>query len=269
MGRKKITIQPIEHASTRRSTFEKRRIGLLKKAMELSILCKSTISLTIYTSEGDVYVYASEPYENVVEKFQNYSGRYRLLTNEHLEQLVPSKSSSSSVGFEIIKQPSGVTPNANIVMPTIGHPSSGTINSSSTYGSRGQSPGIYSLGIHTMWEAIRSLGLKIENKERNEPATKEDVHEPPQRKQNTDNIWRKLSSANADQSDRSNELKQIAMEIESNCRKMFGKDEKGYVAKLRDICWHLGKNKEISLTLHSHLHLQHDFVMLTLQILIP
>lgn len=56
MGRKKISIKPIIHPSTRRATFEKRRIGLLKKAMELSILCTSTVSLTIYTSEGEVYV---------------------------------------------------------------------------------------------------------------------------------------------------------------------------------------------------------------------
>eukprot|EP01083_Nonionella_stella_P037005 100915_1 len=147
MGRKKIAIKPIAHASTRRATFEKRRIGLLKKAMELSILCKSTISLTIYTGEGDVYVYASEPYENVVQKFQNYRGPYRLLTNDHLDQLVPGKSSSSSIGFEIIKQPTGVTPNANVVMPTIGNqninnilPNSDTTNSSTTVGSKGQTP---------------------------------------------------------------------------------------------------------------------------------
>ena len=105
MGRKKINIKPIEHVSTRRATFEKRRIGLLKKAMELSILCKSTVSLTIYTDEGEVYVYSSEPYENVVSKFQNYRGPYRLLTNDHLDQLIPGKSESNSVGFEIIKQP--------------------------------------------------------------------------------------------------------------------------------------------------------------------
>ena len=122
MGRKKISIKPIAHPSTRRATFEKRRIGLLKKAMELSILCKSTVSLTIYTSEGDVYIYASEPYENVVQKFQNYRGPYRLLTNDHLAQLIPGKSASNSIGFEIIKQPhsaaTAVSSDGNPAMPS-------------------------------------------------------------------------------------------------------------------------------------------------------
>ncbi len=125
MGRKKIAIAPIAHPPTRRATFEKRRIGVLKKAMELSILCQSTVSLTIYTATGDVYVYSSEPYENVVTKFQNYRGPYRLLTNEHLEDLTPGKSSSNSVGFEIIKQPKAASSAINatrspqIVMPSI------------------------------------------------------------------------------------------------------------------------------------------------------
>ena len=127
MGRKKIIIKPIAHPSTRRATFEKRRIGLLKKAMELSILCKSTVSLTIYTPEGEVYVYASEPYENVVQKFQNYRGPYRLLTNDHLEFLVPGKSSSNSIGYEIIKQPNNLNSvltspsksNQKVIMPPI------------------------------------------------------------------------------------------------------------------------------------------------------
>jgi len=44
MGRRKIAMKPIKAGSSRRATFEKRRIGLLKKAMELSILCSSTVS---------------------------------------------------------------------------------------------------------------------------------------------------------------------------------------------------------------------------------
>eukprot|EP01083_Nonionella_stella_P161017 526897_1 len=123
------------------------------------------------------------------------------------------------------------------------------------------------------WEAICSLGIKMENgsdgfdlqkyKKRKRATAKQCVHEPPQKKPklspqtklcssphhdatNTDKIWRKLCSVNTtDKVNRSNELKQIAMAIESKCRKMFGKDEKRYAAKLRDICWHLCKNKQL------------------------
>ena len=38
MGRKRIDIKLIENRKNRNSTFKKRRIGLLRKAMELSLL---------------------------------------------------------------------------------------------------------------------------------------------------------------------------------------------------------------------------------------
>merc|ERR1711916_363182 len=104
MGRRKIAMKPIKAGSSRRATFEKRRIGLLKKAMELSILCSSTVSVTIYNPDGDVYVYSSEPYENVVNKFREYSGTYKLLTNDHYDKMVPGKASSSNIGFSLKKQ---------------------------------------------------------------------------------------------------------------------------------------------------------------------
>lgn len=124
-GRRKIVIKPILHAATRRATFEKRRIGLLKKAMELSILCSSTVSVTIYTPAGDVYIYSSEPFENVIHKFQRYNGPYRLLTNDHLPEMVPGKAKSSGVGYEILKQsptsphnPNNPNSNSNILKPS-------------------------------------------------------------------------------------------------------------------------------------------------------
>jgi len=105
MGRKKIVIKPIENAASRRATFEKRRIGLLKKAMELSILCECTISVTIErTIEGDLQIYSSEPFDDVIERYQNFEGKYRLLTNDHIHQMIPGKMTSNSVGYTVRKQ---------------------------------------------------------------------------------------------------------------------------------------------------------------------
>ena len=71
MGRKKIAIKPIQSAASRRATFEKRRIGLLKKAMELSILCECTISVSIERKiEKDLQIYASEPFDEIIAKYQ-------------------------------------------------------------------------------------------------------------------------------------------------------------------------------------------------------
>lgn len=48
MGRNKIPIQKIEKERLRSITYLKRKKGLLKKAMELSVLCDVDILLGIY-----------------------------------------------------------------------------------------------------------------------------------------------------------------------------------------------------------------------------
>jgi len=53
MGRKKIEIKRVEKDKIRRVTFKKRRIGVLKKAIELSMLTGAKIMLKIYDEEDD------------------------------------------------------------------------------------------------------------------------------------------------------------------------------------------------------------------------
>ena len=50
MGRKKINkkIEPIASTSSRNLTYSKRKKGLLKKAMELSILCGQKMFMVIF-----------------------------------------------------------------------------------------------------------------------------------------------------------------------------------------------------------------------------
>lgn len=50
MGRKKIKIARIDDERVRKVTFTKRKAGLIKKAMELSLLCDCEIALIIFTS---------------------------------------------------------------------------------------------------------------------------------------------------------------------------------------------------------------------------
>eukprot|EP01133_Synstelium_polycarpum_P006281 gene6281-7289_t len=47
MGRKKIKIQKIADERNRQVTFAKRKNGLIKKAMELAVLCDSSVTLVI------------------------------------------------------------------------------------------------------------------------------------------------------------------------------------------------------------------------------
>ena len=107
MGRKKIDITPISNNTIRKSTFEKRRVGLLKKAMELSILCSTPVSVTLIEPDEkqDLCVYSSHPFEKVVlDKFDSVSN-YRLFTNENYDDMVPGRYSKDNIGYRISKTP--------------------------------------------------------------------------------------------------------------------------------------------------------------------
>lgn len=69
MGRGKIDIKRIENASSRQVTFSKRRVGLVKKAQELSILCDADIGLIIFSSSGKLFEFSSSSMQNVVKRY--------------------------------------------------------------------------------------------------------------------------------------------------------------------------------------------------------
>jgi hypothetical protein len=70
MGRNKIKIQKIKNERIRQVTFYKRKKGLLKKAMELSLLCDVKVFLTIVDKNQRMMIFSSE--ENVYEFKNNY-----------------------------------------------------------------------------------------------------------------------------------------------------------------------------------------------------
>jgi hypothetical protein len=59
MGRKKIEIKYIENQSRKRSAYNQRKNGLIKKAMELNILTGSKICICIQREDGSVIQYNS------------------------------------------------------------------------------------------------------------------------------------------------------------------------------------------------------------------
>jgi hypothetical protein len=68
-GRKKIDIEAIKDERNRNVTFNKRKQGLMKKAMELSILCNCEISLVIFNNENNLYEYCSTDPRFVLQKY--------------------------------------------------------------------------------------------------------------------------------------------------------------------------------------------------------
>ncbi len=70
MGRNKIKIQKINNERIRQVTFYKRKKGLLKKAMELSLLCDVKVFLTIVDKNNRMMLFSSE--ENLSEFKHKY-----------------------------------------------------------------------------------------------------------------------------------------------------------------------------------------------------
>lgn len=84
MGRKKIKIRMIGDEKKRSTTFNKRKKGLLKKAMELSILCGCDVSVII--NGEDMTAYSSNNLEQSFLNFQNKRD-VTLYTNKDYEEL--------------------------------------------------------------------------------------------------------------------------------------------------------------------------------------
>jgi hypothetical protein len=59
MARGKVQIRRIENPAHRQVTFSKRRMGLLKKANELSVLCDADIGVIVFSPHGMMYELAT------------------------------------------------------------------------------------------------------------------------------------------------------------------------------------------------------------------
>ncbi|XP_004293712.1 PREDICTED: MADS-box transcription factor 6-like [Fragaria vesca subsp. vesca] len=59
MGRGKVVMKRIENKINRQVTFTKRRLGLFKKAQELSVLCDAQVALIVSSSRGKLFDFAS------------------------------------------------------------------------------------------------------------------------------------------------------------------------------------------------------------------
>lgn len=77
MGKNKIKIQRIENERTRNVTLYKRRKGLIKKAMELSVLCDADIFLAITDKEKQKISYFStyKTIEEFLKTLKKYGNR--------------------------------------------------------------------------------------------------------------------------------------------------------------------------------------------------
>ena len=69
MGRRKIEIARIGNDRTRQATFTKRKLGVMKKAAELSILCGADVAVIVFSRDQKMSVYSSAPVETLAERY--------------------------------------------------------------------------------------------------------------------------------------------------------------------------------------------------------
>ena len=73
MGRRKISIERIQDERNRQVTFTKRKNGLMKKAMELSVLCDCEVALIIFNSSSKLFQYSSTDMDKILLKYTEYT----------------------------------------------------------------------------------------------------------------------------------------------------------------------------------------------------
>lgn len=71
MGKVKIPIKRIENPNARQVCFSKRRMGVFKKASELSIMCAVEIAIIVYSPAGKAFTFGSPDFDYVIDKYQN------------------------------------------------------------------------------------------------------------------------------------------------------------------------------------------------------
>ncbi|XP_027357554.1 truncated transcription factor CAULIFLOWER A-like isoform X2 [Abrus precatorius] len=80
MGRGRVQLKQIENKISRQVTFSKRRMGLRKKAHEISVLCDAQVALIVFNAKGRLFEYSSESsMENVLERYERHAHSVQLV----------------------------------------------------------------------------------------------------------------------------------------------------------------------------------------------
>ncbi|KAJ0090742.1 hypothetical protein Patl1_13762 [Pistacia atlantica] len=75
MGRRKLTIKRLESMKARQTKYSKRKVGLLKKAKELSVLCDTDLALLMFSPTGkpSLFIAHNKDLSNVLERLSKLS----------------------------------------------------------------------------------------------------------------------------------------------------------------------------------------------------
>lgn len=62
------------YCSRRQAVFLKRKNGLLRRAMELSVLCDCEVAVMVFAGDGRLATYASSPMEQLLRRYSETCG---------------------------------------------------------------------------------------------------------------------------------------------------------------------------------------------------
>ena len=92
MGKRKIQIQQLSNEKTRQLTLAKRKKGLIKKAMELAILCNADVFIQVAGEDKETTLFSSSDLKSMSEIITNdiKKSKKSLLFKEDYEKMYNS-----------------------------------------------------------------------------------------------------------------------------------------------------------------------------------
>ncbi|KAL8045156.1 hypothetical protein ABFX02_08G094400 [Erythranthe guttata] len=98
MGRRKIEIKKIEKRSSLQVTFSKRRMGLFRKASELSVLCGAEIAILVQSPANKIFSYGHPSVETLFHRYQTGGG------GEAASSIIPYREDGRSKYDEAVRK---------------------------------------------------------------------------------------------------------------------------------------------------------------------
>ncbi|KAL7114591.1 hypothetical protein ACP275_04G130300 [Erythranthe tilingii] len=105
MGRRKIEIKKIEKKSSLQVTFSKRRMGLFRKASEISVLCGAEIAILVQSPANKIYSYGHPSVETLFHRYQTGGGGRAASSIIPYREDGRSKYDEAVRKLEIVKRP--------------------------------------------------------------------------------------------------------------------------------------------------------------------
>jgi hypothetical protein len=82
-----VSSHHVQTPLTIKVTFSKRKLGIMKKAYELSVLCGCEVGLIMFTTNGKLFQYASTDMDKILLKYTEFSEPHESRTNADIEKV--------------------------------------------------------------------------------------------------------------------------------------------------------------------------------------